>query len=37
MDASTTDPENQLMRNGRGKEARPCYGTHALERRFDRV
>jgi transposase len=28
--ASTTDPESRLMRKGRGKEARLCYGTHAL-------
>lgn len=27
---STTDPEARLMRKGRGKEARLCYGAHAL-------
>jgi len=27
---STTDPESRLMRKGRGKEARLCYGAHAL-------
>lgn len=28
--ASTTDPESRLMRKGRGKEAKLCYGAHAL-------
>lgn len=28
--ASTTDPESRLMRKGRGKEAKLCYGSHAL-------
>ena len=27
---STTDPESRLMRKGRGKEARLCYGAHVL-------
>jgi transposase len=27
---STTDPESQLARKGRGKEARLCFGLHAL-------
>jgi len=27
---STTDPESRLMRKGKGKEAKLCYGAHAL-------
>jgi IS5 family transposase len=27
---STTDPESRLMRKGRGKEAKLCYGAHVL-------
>ena len=27
---STTDPDSRLMRKGRGKEAKLCYGAHAL-------
>lgn len=27
---STTDPESRLMRKGRGKEAKLCFGAHAL-------
>ena len=28
--ASATDPESRLMRKGKGKEAKLCYGAHAL-------